>query len=336
MNNTMAIKKPFPVAAIFFVIQGTLNIGGYMFRIFFDRIFAHFDFNYVEIINEVSYLLYIFIPLALGIILLIVKKNNISLPILFGFFFLDILYWLIYDIPYFLSFNNIYHFLECIFYVFNIVAFSLIILFSILSLVYRTKKCGFLTVWFIPGILYTISSVILLYFRFKIGIFSYGDYAFIIYECCNIAIKLIVFSPALFLLGYWLYKENKYKAVLSTTPMTIPSYSENSTVPAFDPDINTVSQSVEQTPSYRDQYNTPNRQNYTQVPSYNYQGNFQMQQPAYNTQNTFPTQQPAYTQHTPQEQLHVTDELLKYKHLLDVGAITAEDYEIKKKQLLGL
>lgn len=30
------------------------------------------------------------------------------------------------------------------------------------------------------------------------------------------------------------------------------------------------------------------------------------------------------------------DELLKYKHLLDVGAITPDEYEQKKKQLLGL
>ena len=30
------------------------------------------------------------------------------------------------------------------------------------------------------------------------------------------------------------------------------------------------------------------------------------------------------------------DEILKYKRLLDAGAITPEEYEAKKKQLLGL
>ena len=30
------------------------------------------------------------------------------------------------------------------------------------------------------------------------------------------------------------------------------------------------------------------------------------------------------------------DEILKYKNLLDAGAITQEEYEAKKKQLLGL
>lgn len=33
---------------------------------------------------------------------------------------------------------------------------------------------------------------------------------------------------------------------------------------------------------------------------------------------------------------NATDEIMKYKNLLDVGAITQEEYELKKKQLLGL
>ncbi len=34
--------------------------------------------------------------------------------------------------------------------------------------------------------------------------------------------------------------------------------------------------------------------------------------------------------------ISATDELKKYKELLDMGAITPEEYEIKKKQLLNL
>lgn len=33
---------------------------------------------------------------------------------------------------------------------------------------------------------------------------------------------------------------------------------------------------------------------------------------------------------------NTTDEIMKYKNLLDVGAITQEEYELKKKQLLAL
>ncbi len=32
----------------------------------------------------------------------------------------------------------------------------------------------------------------------------------------------------------------------------------------------------------------------------------------------------------------LTDEILKYKNLLDMGAITQDEYDAKKKQLLGL
>jgi len=34
--------------------------------------------------------------------------------------------------------------------------------------------------------------------------------------------------------------------------------------------------------------------------------------------------------------INSTDEILKYKELLDAGAITEEEYDLKKKQLLGL
>lgn len=34
--------------------------------------------------------------------------------------------------------------------------------------------------------------------------------------------------------------------------------------------------------------------------------------------------------------LGVADELLKYKHLLDQGVLTEEEYEEKKRELLGL
>lgn len=34
--------------------------------------------------------------------------------------------------------------------------------------------------------------------------------------------------------------------------------------------------------------------------------------------------------------ISAADELMKYKNLLDSGAITQEEYESKKKQLLGL
>lgn len=39
---------------------------------------------------------------------------------------------------------------------------------------------------------------------------------------------------------------------------------------------------------------------------------------------------------TPQQQSSAADEILKLKQLLDVGAITQEEFEAKKKELLGL
>lgn len=39
---------------------------------------------------------------------------------------------------------------------------------------------------------------------------------------------------------------------------------------------------------------------------------------------------------TPQPQFSAADELKKFKELLDMGAITPEEYEFKKKQLLGM
>ena len=36
------------------------------------------------------------------------------------------------------------------------------------------------------------------------------------------------------------------------------------------------------------------------------------------------------------QQVSAADELKKYKELLDTGAITQEEYEAKKKELLGL
>lgn len=36
------------------------------------------------------------------------------------------------------------------------------------------------------------------------------------------------------------------------------------------------------------------------------------------------------------QQLHTTVEIMKYKELLEKGAITEEEYELKKKQLLGI
>lgn len=35
------------------------------------------------------------------------------------------------------------------------------------------------------------------------------------------------------------------------------------------------------------------------------------------------------------EQIRVADEIKKYKELLDIGAITQDEFEIKKKQLLS-
>ena len=38
----------------------------------------------------------------------------------------------------------------------------------------------------------------------------------------------------------------------------------------------------------------------------------------------------------PNPNISATDEIIKYKNLLDIGAITQEEYDLKKKQLLGL
>jgi len=42
------------------------------------------------------------------------------------------------------------------------------------------------------------------------------------------------------------------------------------------------------------------------------------------------------TQPTPKNNVDHAQELIKFKQLLDVGAITQEEFDIKKKQLLGL
>ena len=54
--------------------------------------------------------------------------------------------------------------------------------------------------------------------------------------------------------------------------------------------------------------------------------------------STQPTDQTNSTQskQTPSPQFSVADELLKFKQLLDMGAITQEEFDVKKKQLLNL
>ena len=42
------------------------------------------------------------------------------------------------------------------------------------------------------------------------------------------------------------------------------------------------------------------------------------------------------TSRQPKEHPSAADEILKYKQLLDMGAITQEEFDIKKKQLLEL
>ncbi|MDF4200463.1 SHOCT domain-containing protein [Bacillus subtilis] len=49
-----------------------------------------------------------------------------------------------------------------------------------------------------------------------------------------------------------------------------------------------------------------------------------------------PAQSAATTASAPAPSISAADELKKYKELLDMDAITQEEFEIKKKQLLNL
>ncbi len=339
MNNTIAMKKPFPIAAVFFLIYGSFRLFVSIYRLYNNFIYGY-NYNFLDDIIR------LFIPftfLALGIILIITRKNTIILPILFGVLMIvwD-LYWLFSDLDYYfelITFNTISSLLS---YFLDIAAFVLLILFSILSIVAKEKKCGFLIVWFIPGILFLISEALSHYYLFRdiehLAHYFYNTDGIV--SITTVILGFVLFVPSIFLFGYWLYKENKYKA-LCGAPMTIPSYSEDSAVPAFDPNIDTVPKSYTQVNTYNDQNSAPIQQTYTQTPAYNNQYNAPTQQgfnqaPMYNPQYTAPLQQPMYAQQPQVNQIHVTEEISRYKKLLDDGAITQEEYDIKKKQLLGL
>lgn len=335
MNNTTSVKKPFPVAAIFFLVYGFLRLCTFGYQIYTGIMYGYsFD-----VIDDSIRTLIPLAFLALGVILLITRKNSIVLPILLGILMICFdLFWLIPQFNYYLEYiSEIYTLCDLLGYFTEIAAFVLLILFSILSMVSKKKKCGLLVVWFIPGILFLVSLFLFNYnlftdIEFFLSLFEYESG--IIYVI-HILSAIILFTPSMFLFGYWLYKENKYKA-LSVTPMTIPAYREDNTAPAFDTNASLDTQYNEQaayynqTPVYNNQPAAPIQQSYAQAPAYNNQYNAPMQQPIYNPQYSAPVQQPV------QGQMHVTDELLKYKSLLDAGAITQEEYEIKKKQLLGL
>ncbi len=215
MRDSTKDKRPFPVAAIFFIIYSILFIVHYLNRIDTFDVTKTFEFRFNDIVNEISWIIPILIPFALGMVLLTAKKNNISLPILISFLLLDKLYFFFADIDHYLCARSIIDILNCVFYVFQIAAFTMILLSCILPLASKNKKSRFLNVWYISGILYAIATTAYITTIIITAVrtpYFFDD--FIIYRCSDMFFKFL-FIPAIFLFGYWLYKENKHVAVLN-------------------------------------------------------------------------------------------------------------------------
>lgn len=215
MSDPTKDKKPFPVAAILFIIYGVLYLVHYIDRTLTFDIIKTFDYSFEDIVIEISWLISVLIPLILGIVLLIAKKNNIILSILISVLLLDKLYFFFVDIKRFLATRT--DTLNSVFYILLIATFTILLLFCILSMVSKNQVCKFLSAWFVPGILYATSFGVYLatIIITSLGNPYYFD-DFIIYHCSNLFLKLL-FVPAVFLFGHWLYKENKYNTLTEKT-----------------------------------------------------------------------------------------------------------------------
>lgn len=210
MSNTTKDKKPLPVAGLFLILYSALFLIHYIDRIDTFDIIKTFEPRFDDIINEISWLIPIFIPLISGIIVLKLKRNHILLPILISFLVWDKLYFFFKDIDHYLCARNLTEIFNSLYYILYIAAILMLLILSILTITSKNKCHPSLNFWFVPGILYAaaagmyVASIIITGVRTP---YFFDD--FIFYRCCDIFFKLL-FIPVIFLFAYLIYKEYKY------------------------------------------------------------------------------------------------------------------------------
>lgn len=266
------------------------------------------------IVNIISILFLI----SFAVVLIISKKTSLAVVLvaIISLFF-DI-YQLIYDLIY--SYDMIYWQMSNILFDITLLLLSVwVLLFAVLGYVIPTKRPFIFKLWFIPLCIcgaYTIADSIYYISHF----FSSMNTALIISD--QISGRLIgLMQPCALTfvcLAINLYNKANYEEFKKL------EYEESAKPLCY-----------ESTPVYS---YAEARQTSFQNPAPQFTKPQAQQEESYQYVQAVHQQNVSYTQPVASFPIdfRTADELAKYKKLLDDGAITAEEYEIKKKQLLGI
>lgn len=321
MNDSLTVKKPFSVAGLLFIIHGCSSL-------ILNLCQNLYNYNQIQETHRESILTsYIFnysitlIGLALliiaGILLIIKKDNCVSVTVVLGIRFLHNLTitvlsiisatMLIVDTSH-IEIITIY-LKSIIINSFSIVLGVVFILFCLISLIRKNKKSSFLSLWYLPAILHSISFFYNCYINgsniYK-AVSENGFKADFLPEITFMIIGLIISAisiAAITLFCFGLFKVNRLnsEAVKCTYDTNCESndiqYEENDT-------------SIQSEPVYV-------------ATEYIYTEPAEVETPQ--------TVSPASYQ-----SMHPADDIIKYKQLLDMGILTQEEFETKKKQILNL
>ncbi len=321
MNSSLTVKKPFSLAGLLFVVFGfsslilnlcqNIYIYNQMLEELQGSILIRYIFNYSITLIGLALLI------IAGILLIIKKDNCVSVTVVLGIRFLhDLTVSVLSIVSTALVIVDTYHIEIITIYVksiinnsFTIVLGVVFILFCLMSLIRKNKKSRFLSLWYLPTILHSISFF---YSCYDSGSSIYSivsengfktdylpDITFMIIGLIN----SVILIAAITLFCFRLFKVNRLNSeAVKCTCDTIcecndTQYEENVTT-------------IQSEPLY-----VTNEYIYTEPAE------------AQIPQNITPTPYPS---------MHPADDIIKYKQLLDMGIITQEEFETKKKQILNL
>lgn len=211
MNNTVALKKPFPIAAFFFIAYYALTLIHLLINMITDMQSG----DYLSISYYVTEELVLLLPLLIGIFLLVFKKPAIIVSFLFvaftaltGYDALSYIDWL---------FDDYADLLSVLAFVTEFMIFIAVLFACILFILASTsssKNRGIFKLWFLPAIIsgsatliyYTIDPIYSLT-EYQMTFESYISSAWLmfVYAFCEILLAL-----ALAFICFWVYKYNKY------------------------------------------------------------------------------------------------------------------------------
>ncbi len=296
MNNTSTIKRPFPIAAFFFIAYSALSL----FHISLNLIMDIQSGEYINFSYYVTEELVLALPLVIGIFLLVFKKPAIIISFLFVSFAAIKGYMALSYIDYLFDYSD--DLLSVLTFITEFMIFIAVLLACILFIIESTspsKKKGILSLWFLSPIisgsatlLYYVADPIYSLTEYQMTFDAYISSAWLmfVYAFCEILLAL-----ALGFLCFWLYKYNRYA---STKEAPTPNTASYNGTEGFQGYAQTLPHQTSQ------QYNN--------------------------------LQRPIYAQPVQPAQTGKTEEIERYQKLLNEGAITPEEYEIARKRIFGM